>query len=139
MDKQAEARRRFASAFNSTMIKIWRERITLLGVVRSGALYRSVLATKFLVNNDATDVELEQAFLTYGLWQNYGTGREVYRGNPGDIGRHKVREVRRWFDTKYYSSVMNIRDMFAESLGMDVMGVVSNALSSDRMREAVTK
>jgi len=27
------------------------------------------------------EVHLSQAFLEYGLWQDYGTGKEVTRGN----------------------------------------------------------
>lgn len=35
------------------------------------------------------EVGLSQSFLEYGLWQDFGTGKEIPRGNHGDIGREK--------------------------------------------------
>lgn len=44
-DKQViEERQKYVSAFNNTMIKIWKEQITLLGVIDSGALLRSPMS-----------------------------------------------------------------------------------------------
>lgn len=60
-------------------------------------------------------------------------GREVPIGNPGDIGHEKVRERRRWFSAKYYSSVMNLRDFMAESLGDEFVGIFAN-LDADEQR-----
>ncbi len=133
-DKTVEARRKFVNAFNSTMVKIWKERIILLGVIDSGALYRSVVETKLIQNEDASQVMFEQEFLTYGLWQDYGTGRETPRGNPGDIGRPKVRKARRWLIPKYYASVMNLREFFCESLSLQYLAMISNALSDRTLR-----
>ena len=39
-----QEREKYVKAFNSTMIKIWQEQISLLGVIDTGALYRSVVA-----------------------------------------------------------------------------------------------
>ena len=72
------------------------------------------------------------------IFQNYGTGKETPRGNPGDIGRSKVRQARRWFDKKYYGSVMNLRDFLGESLSQQYIGIVSNALSDRDLRASAT-
>jgi hypothetical protein len=61
-------------------------------------------------------------------------GREVPHGNPGDIGHDKVRQRRRWFSVKYFSSVMNLRDFMAKSLGKEFVGMVCSALDSDNLR-----
>lgn len=129
-----EERRRYVTAFNSTMIKIWRERIALLKVIDTGALYRSVLAVGMTADGKVTQVTLSQRFNTYGIFQDYGTGREVPRGNPGDIGRDKVRQRRKWFSTKYYASVMNLKEFFADNLGRDFTGIVANALNDKAFR-----
>ena len=42
-DPQAE-REKFVTAFNDTMLKIWQEQITLLGVIDTGHLLNSVKA-----------------------------------------------------------------------------------------------
>lgn len=81
------------------------------------------------------DITLSQTFVEYGIWQDLGTGREVPIGNPGDIGREKVRQRRPWFSPKYYASVMNLRDFYAESLGREFVGMFAN-LDSDDLRRS---
>lgn len=134
-----EERRRYVTAFNNTMIKIWRERIALLKVVDTGALYRSTVSVGLSMDGKVSAVTLSQAFNTYGLFQDYGTGREVPVGNPGDIGRDKVRQRRKWFSTKYYASVMNLKEFFADNLGRDFCGIVANALNDRPFRQSLQK
>lgn len=130
----AEARQKYVEAWNKTMIDIWKERIRVLDVIDTGALLGSPVALKIKSDGRFYDIELPQRFLEYGLWQDLGTGRETPIGNAGDIGRDKVRERRRWFSTKYYSSVLNLRDFMAESLGNEFKAMVNNAFDADRMR-----
>ena len=129
-----EERQKYVSAFNDTMIKIWKEQITLLGVIDTGRLLRSPMSIGLNADGKYSQVLLSQAFLEYGLWQDYGTGGEVPRGNSGDLGRAKKRQRRRWFSRKYYASVMNIKDFMADSLGKEFMGAISSALSKDFRR-----
>lgn len=116
------------------MIDIWTERIRLLGVVDTGALLRSPV--KLPVQHDGRfyDITLSQTFLEYGLWQDLGVGREVPHGNPGDIGRDKKRERRRWFSVKYYASVMKLRDFMALSIGNEFKSMFCAALDTDNLR-----
>lgn len=129
MDKNIEERRKYVSAFNKTMINIWKEQITLLGVIDTGTLLNSTVAINLRTDPSVTEVELSQEFREYGLWQDYGVGRETPRGNSGDIGRAKKRQQRRWFSRKYFASVFNIRDFMADSLGREFVGVLSNAFN----------
>ena len=122
------------------MMKIWEEKLVALKVIDTGLLLRSVRG----ISTTRTDADCKSAFFelgfrTYGLFQNWGTGREVPRGNPGDIGRPKVRRPRRWFDKKFYGSSMNIRDFFADSLGREFLGIVSNAFSDKQLRQEITR
>lgn len=134
-----EERRKYVTAFNRTMIKIWREQISLLGIVDTGALYRSTLAVGMTADGKFTQITLSQSFRTYGIFQDYGTGRETPRGNSGDIGRDKVRKRHRWFSRKYFASVMNIQEFYADNLGRQFCNAVSNALNPDLMRRSITK
>ena len=136
--EQLEARRKYVRAFNATMVKIWREQISLLGVVDTGALYRSTLAVGMNADGKYTSITLSQSFNVYGLYVDYGTGSNTPRGNPGDIGRDNRRKRRRWFSRKYFASVMNIREFFADNLGKELADTVSNALSRDLSRRFVT-
>ena len=103
-EQQAQKEReKFVTAFNDTMVKIWQEQITLLDVIDTGALLASPKAVAMRADGRFFEVSLSQAFFEYGLWQDYGTGRETPRGNSGDIGRAKVRQRRKWFSRKYYA------------------------------------
>lgn len=127
--RQPAVRLAYVRAFNEQMYKIWRERIALLKVIDTGALYRSVLPMRMMVNSDASEFSMAWGFLHYGIYQQRGTGREVYVGNPGDIGRPKVRERRPWMSKAFYTSTMNIKEFMAESLSREAIAIISNALS----------
>lgn len=143
-----EERRKYVRAFNATMVKIWREQIALLGVIDTGALYRSTVGISMTADGKFIDITLEQAFNTYGLFVDYGTGRNTPRGNSGDIGKANGRlspsgaslakNRKRWFSRKYFASVMNIQEFYADSLGREFCRTISNALNPDIMRRAVT-
>lgn len=132
--KSLEARQKYILAFNDTMIKIWKEQITLLDVIDTGRLLRSPISIGLNTDGRFSQVMLAQSFLEYGIWQDYGTGKEVPRGNPGDLGKPKVRKERHWFSRKYFMSVMNIKEFMAESLGHEFMGIISDALDADKFR-----
>lgn len=124
-----EAREKFVLAFNRTMIEIWQERITLLDVIDTGSLLRSPLSLPVRADGRFFEVTLSQQFLEYGLWQDYGVGKETPRGNSGDIGRKKVRQRKPWFSKKYYSSVLNLRDFLAENIGSEFVGILADTFA----------
>ena len=135
-EQQAQAEReKYVLAFNDTMLKIWQEQITLLDVIDTHSLLRSPTALPVRTDGRFFEVGLSQAFLEYGLWQDYGTGRETPRGNSGDLGREKVRGRRRWFSRKYYASVMNIKEFFADNLGKEYQGILSDIFNDKEMRK----
>lgn len=129
MEQTLSERKKYVRAFNDTMIKIWREQIALLGVVDTGALYRSTVSTGVRADGRYTYVSLSQSFNLYGLYADYGVGSNTPVGNPGDLGRDNRRKRKRWFSRKYYASVMNLREFFADNLGKDLADTVSNALT----------
>ena len=131
-EQQAQKEReKFVTAFNDTMVKIWQEQITLLDVIDTGALLASPKAVAMRADGRFFEVSLSQAFFEYGLWQDYGTGRETPRGNSGDIGRAKVRQRRKRFSRKYYASVMNIKEFYETNIGKAFTGILCSALSKD--------
>ena len=135
-EQQAQdEREKYVMAFNDTMLKIWQEQITLLDVIDTHSLLRSPIALPVRTDGRFFEVGLSQAFLEYGLWQDYGTGRETPRGNSGDLGREKVRGRRRWFSRKYYASVMNIKEFFADNLGKEFTGIIADAFADKDFRQ----
>lgn len=129
-------RGKFVEGWNKMMVDIWLERIKLLDVYDTGALMNSVISMPVRHDGRYYDMTLSHSFIEYGLWQDLGVGREVPIGNPGDIGRDKVRERRRWFSVKYYSSVMRLRDFLGMSLGEEFKAIFINALDADRARHS---
>ena len=141
------------------MLRIWQEQITLLGVIDRGALLASPKALPLRADGRFMEVGLSQAFLEYGLWQDYSTGRETPhkpraegklahtsaeaqpglrsrppRGNSGDLGRAKRRQRRRWFSRKYYASVMRIKEFYEENVGRSFCGILSSAFNKNFSR-----
>lgn len=121
-----EEREKYIKAWNETMLRIWQERITLLEVIDTGRLLASPVALPVRADGRFVEVTLSQEFLEYGLWQDYGVGRETPRGNSGDIGHAKVRQRRPWFSKKYYASVLNLRDFFGDNLGREFQGIMAD-------------
>lgn len=135
-----QERAKYVRAFNATMIKIWREQQTLLGTIDTGALYRSTVAVGMAADGKFTTVTLSQSFRTYGIFVDYGTGSNTPRGNSGDLGAGftNKRKRKRWFSRKYFASVMNIQEFFADNLGRDCCLAIANALNPDLMRRSVS-
>lgn len=145
MENQTEARlkerQRYVKAFNNTMVEIWKEKIVLLDAINRGKrypsetkewpnnLYDSVVGVRMDADGKYLSVELEQSFNVYGIFVNYGVGKEVYRGNPGDIGRDKLREEKKWFSVKYYASMKNMEEFYAKNVGQDLAETITNAIS----------
>lgn len=135
-----EARKKFVEAWNNTMIDIWQEKIFKYHIIDTENLYRSPIALKVKADGRFYEITLSQTFVEYGIWQDLGTGREKWIGNPHDIGLttkkgkdRNFRERRPWFSPKYYSSVMKLRDFYAESCGKEFVGMFAN-LDSDDLR-----
>lgn len=126
--KQEQERELYVTAFNSNMVKIWREKISHLNVFETGELYRSVAAAPVDADGKFRTVLLRYNFREYGIYQDRGTGREVYKGNSGDIGRPKVRERRKWFSPKFYGSMMNLREFYADNLGEEFCNMCASVL-----------
>ncbi len=127
-------REKFVTAFNETMLKIWKEQMTLLDVIDTGALLASPKSLPIRADGQFIELGLSQSFLEYGIWQNFGTGKETPRGNKGDIGRKKVRQKKPWFSRKYYASVMNLRDFLADNMAKEFVGVVAQSLDDKYLR-----
>lgn len=127
-------REKFVSAFNETMLKIWKEQMTLLDVIDTGALLASPKSLPIRADGQFIELGLSQSFLEYGIWQNFGTGKETPRGNKGDMGRKKVRQKKPWFSRKYYASVMNLRDFLADNMAREFVGLVAQSLDDKYLR-----
>lgn len=108
--------------------------MTLLDVIDTGALLASPKSLPLRADGRFMELGLSQSFLEYGLWQNFGTGKEIPRVNNGDIGRERKRKKKPWFSRKYYASVMNLRDFLADNMAKEFVGVVAQSLDDKYLR-----
>lgn len=131
-------RRKYVEAWNKTMVDIWRDRMSQYDVIDTGRLIESPLSITLSADGRFMSFELQSSFLEYGYWQDYGVGREVPRGNKGDIGRTKVRERRPWFSGSYFRSVHNLKEAMADSIGREFAGVISSAFDRGLFRQSLS-
>lgn len=128
-DNAIDTRRRFVDSWNTVMLRIWQEQIILLDAVDTRHLLDSLKSLPVRADGRYYDVTVTEEFTEYGIYVNDGVGREVPRGNIGDINREKNRIAKPWFRKKMLSSYLKMRDFFAESFGLEFLGIVSNVIA----------
>lgn len=134
----------YQRAWCDMMVDIWREQMSQLGIVDSGALYSSVAGL-------AGETEIQHEFLLYGIYVHRGTGREFTPGNGGNLdvmdgvyrdehGLDKPRkrgpkwgggytsgeprQEKPWFSRKYLYSIHRLQEVMAESYGAQAQDVI---------------
>ena len=55
-------RKKYLSAFNRTMVNIWKEQIIRLGIIDTGRLLESVMVFKFKADGKMMDITLSTGF-----------------------------------------------------------------------------
>lgn len=122
------------------MIDIWRSRLKNYGLSRpdkvrhrTGSLFRDMSKKQLVALNAYTDLRYSFSHREYGIYVERGTGRGVFRGNAGDIGRENLRRnnrikagkyVRPWRSRPLRRSLFNLRDFLAESLGIEFVEIL---------------
>ena len=136
-DKEAlEARKKFISAYSVTLVAIWKEKIARLKVFDTWFLFHHVLDLPDIVNDsEYSDFTLSQAFPVYGFYQNWGVGREMPAGKRLTVKPKRL--ARRWFDRKYFASVLRLRDFFADNLGERFAAMIPEALSDAALKQSL--
>lgn len=82
-DSAPAAARTYALGWQRMMVRIWTDRIALMGAVDTGRLMRSVARSGF--NAQGADMRLAFRFVQYGLYVDRGTGNGYRPGNGGRL------------------------------------------------------
>ncbi len=130
-DEALKERERYVRAYNNTMVRIWKEKLSYLDVIDTGSLYNSVVGVSMNADSKFTSVSLQQEFSEYGIYQERGTGKNTRKGNPGDIGHENRRKKKKWMMRKHFASMFNLREFMADSLGKQTCLAITNALEKD--------
>ena len=106
-------------AWADITIKIWKAKITSLYIYDTGALLNSLLNTLTIsAGNNVSKVEF--SFKLYGIFVDMGVGREISKGNGGDLGFTPVRKRKEWYSKVFYREVMKLRDILMEKYGREI-------------------
>lgn len=155
--QQIEAQqRKWLDEWSKKMIEIWRDKLSYFNINRTGTLMGSFTEA---VNHNGLSANILMRFLSYGIYQAYGTGRGYTAGNGGNLNfldpvyrrenrldvPRKVgpawggyytsgepRQRRDWFNPKLFGSMMRLRETMAHMIGEEAAAVICDALDDAR-------
>lgn len=106
-------------AWADITLKIWRNKITELKAWDTGSLYESLENALFTAaGNDVNKVEF--SFNLYGIFVDMGVGKEIFKGNDGDVGYDVYRKRKEWYSRIFYREVMRLKEILIEKFGEGV-------------------
>lgn len=141
----------YMRAWTQMMKVIWTEKMARLNVVSSGSLIRSI--SGFSQSNADGSSLARFKFLQYGYYVDAGTGTGFTAGNGGQLDimdrtyriKHRLdiprkrgpkwgggytsgepRKPKPWFNAKWFSSTMTLKDDIAKILGDDFRAMTIN-------------
>ncbi len=100
----------------------WRYKLNKLNVGQTGSLYDSHKKNVFSVNG--TPQKVRFTFKDYGIYVNYGVGREFSRGNKGDIGFKPKRKEKRWFSGVIFRETHILSRILAKEYGQEGAAII---------------
>ncbi|SHE56540.1 hypothetical protein [Dysgonomonas macrotermitis] len=127
-------REEYLNAWAKTMTNIWIEKLVVYNVRDTGSLLNSVAENLAhnLVKNANGDIEIiEHFFNYYGIYVERGTGKEIPKGNDGDLGFTPKRKRKLWFNRKFYYYCMKLAEKMAEISGKEFTHVMQNIIEKE--------
>lgn len=130
-----EELRKYERGWADTLVDILHERLMMLSIRDTGALYDSVR------RGVVTDRTIEHRFLEYGIYVANGTGNGYKRDNGGYLqildkeyrkehGLKKKRKPRDWFFKRYHYSIHRLNEKEAEFYGDQYQGMIKEILNA---------
>jgi hypothetical protein len=118
------------AAWADIVIEKFHAKITELKVYDKGNLDHSLMQ-ELLVNSGVDIDKIEFSFKLYGVFVDMGVGKELSKGNSGDIGSKPTRQPKEWFSKKYFGQVMRLKELLMEQYSKAIAYTMVNTLSED--------
>ena len=116
----------YIKAWAHTMVNIWTEKILSYGAYDTGDLYESVRLLPMTGEKDFKAIE--HIFNRYGIYVDQGSGKEMKKGNSGDLGFTPEREPKPWFSGRYYYYVKKLAEKLAVINGRDFLYIMKKVI-----------
>ena len=115
-------------AWADIVIKIWREKIIDLKVIDTHSLFESLLDE--MLRNAGEDISrIDFSFRLYGVYVDMGVGKEIEKGNAGDLGFTPTRQPKEWYSKKFYGQIMKLREILVEKYSKAVVYTMLNTFN----------
>jgi len=118
----------YIEAWTRMMITIWEQRLEFYEIGVTGALKNS-LQMEIIRQANGDVAKINHFFLYYGQYVDRGVGKEIWRGNPGDLGFTPKREKKPWIQGKYWYSKEKLKAEMIEQTGEFYLVSLSDVLT----------
>ncbi len=111
-------------AFSKIVIEKWRQRMITAGV----GVHPTYTSSRKGYNSfsfRSGNKRIDFSFLQYLHYVDRGVGREVYKGNSGDLGFRPKRQLKKWYYAVFMSQARALERIMNKKFGMQAQVFVS--------------
>lgn len=141
-DKSKPTKKQTLQAWADVTIQMWEEKVLMLDVWDEGFLYKSFV--NHVLAQSSGDVQrIDYVFKLYGIYSDMGVGREVSRGNSGDLEEYAYfnygsmshqlkRKAKPWYSSIFYREMKKLSEYLAVNYGVAAtVAMVENISGGD--------
>jgi len=115
-------------AWSTITEREWQAKINALNIGVTGGLYESF--NHEIIGNEESPQSVQFKFKDYGIYVNYGVGREISRFNPGDLGFTPERRAKKWMSTVILRETNRLSYLLAEKYGIKCANMIAQSIKS---------
>lgn len=118
----------YVKEWASMMINIWQEKMLFLNLQNadSDSLFQSL--QQHIITSGMGTAVITHFFNFYGIYVDKGTGKEIAKGNSGDLGFTPERQPKPWFNKKFYYYTRKLAERIAEINQQDAAYIIKNVI-----------
>ncbi len=111
------------------VMKLFRRKILEMEVWETGSLYNS-LVYHVITQANGDVARIEFFFNYYGRFVNRGHGRDIWIGNPGDVGHDVRRKPKPWYSKVFYGNLNDLARLVAQKYGEEAAKGIASIMST---------
>lgn len=127
-DTPRPSKQQTLQAWADVTIQMWQEKILMLDVWDEGFLYKSFV--NHVLGQSSGDIHrIDYIFKLYGIYSDMGVGKEVSKGNSGDLEKYAYfnygsmsmqlrRKAKPWYSSIFYREMKKLSEFLAVNYGV---------------------